>query len=265
MSGTIFSRKSRSYNCVEYELQSVLESSIFGWSCVFGLSSPSHVEGLPFPCHNIPEYIPSIARSCKITEMSELKSEKAVLLRRVWWSFWFAIKLFSNDKSLSPLQHVWDPGEHFGCHLRLSAVSGAHHQVASWLEVFVSFLLFANLLSSQRIAHNLDSFTDLPKQDQNALLKVDFSILYIHSFLWPNHNEILRKFFFCAGKCRPPGQFERRYLFWQQEEGGGPSAHIYGDRWVATFLITWRDIIIHILHIYCITYIIIYHMGPYRF
>ena len=188
MSGTIFSRKSRSYNCVEYELQSVLESSIFGWSCVFGLSSPSHVEGLPFPCHNIPEYIPSIAHSCNTTEMSELKSDKAVLLRRVWWSFWFAIKLFSNDKSLSPLQHVWDPGKHFGCHLRLSAVSGAHHQVASWLEVFVSFLLFANFLSSQRIAHNLDSFTDLPKQDQNALLKVVFSILYIHLFLWPNHN-----------------------------------------------------------------------------
>ena len=44
------------------------------------------------------------------------------------------------------------------------------------MEVFVSFLIFANLLSSQRIAHNLDSFTDLPKQDQNALLKVDFSI-----------------------------------------------------------------------------------------
>ena len=68
--------KRRSHNCVEYELQSVLESSIFGWSCVFGLSSPSHVEGLPFPCHNIPEYIPSIARSCKTTEMSELKSNK---------------------------------------------------------------------------------------------------------------------------------------------------------------------------------------------
>ena len=103
MSGTIFSRKSRSYNCVEYELQSVLESSIFGWSCVFGLSSPSHVEGLPFPCHNIPEYIPSIAHSCKTTEMSELKSNKAVLLQRVWWSFWICHQtVFKWSKSFPP-------------------------------------------------------------------------------------------------------------------------------------------------------------------
>ena len=103
MSGKIFSAtdgKYRFHNCVEYELQSVLESSIFGWSCVFGLSSPSHVEGLPFPCHNIPEYIPSIARSCKTTEMSELKSNKAaVLLQQV---FGFAIKLFYKDKILPP-------------------------------------------------------------------------------------------------------------------------------------------------------------------
>ena len=244
MSGKIFSAtdgKYRFHNCVEYELQSVLESSIFGWSCVFGLSSPSHVEGLPFPCHNIPEYIPSIARSCKTTEMSELKSNKAaVLLQQV---FGFAIKLFSKDKNPSPLQHVWDPGEHFGCHLRLSTVSRAHHQVASWLEVFVSFLLFANLLSSQRIAHNLDSFTDLPKQDQNALLKVDFSILCIHSFSWPNHNELLRKFFLRRKMPTSWSVWEALSFLTARRRGWTKCSYL------------WGSVSCHVS----------YHMGRYRF
>ena len=111
--------KRRSHNCVEYELQSVLESSIFGWSCVFGLSSPSHVEGLPFPCHNIPEYIPSIAHSCKTTEMSELKNNKAVLLQRVWWSFWICHQTFFQ------MIKVFPPCSMFGIPVSTSAaISG---------------------------------------------------------------------------------------------------------------------------------------------
>ena len=88
-----------------------------------------------------------------------------------------------------------------------------------------------------RIAHNLESFTDLPKQDQNALLKVNILIeieilgytIYINLNLnwlkWRCNKN------WCLGECWPSGQPEGGDLLWQQEEGSWPSADLDGHWW----------------------------------
>ena len=52
----------------------------------------------------------------------------------------------------------------------------------SWFDEYIIFLSWLNdnelKFPRCRIAHNLESFTDLPKQDQNALLKVQIKKYY---------------------------------------------------------------------------------------
>ena len=136
-------------------------------------------------------------------------NKAAVLLQQV---FGFAIKLFSKDKILPPCSM-------FGIPVSTSAaISGYRLSVEritrlrrdwKFLSVF-SFLPTSSHLKGLRTTWTASQiFQNKTRTLCSRQILVFYASIHFRDLITMNYYAS----FFSAGKCRPPGQFERRYLF----------------------------------------------------